>query len=85
MQFKKIYLENLGATIELMAYEPEGKTAEWHAMLHVEPRGEAFQGQFRRICQAEAHLMGLADMIGAITAIEHLPKPVTSLISAIFF
>lgn len=65
MQFKKIYLENLGATIELMAYEPEGKTAEWHAMLHVEPRGEAFQGQFRRICQAEAHLMGLADMTGA--------------------
>ena len=50
MQFKKINLEELGATIELTAFVPEGKTAEWHAMLHVEPRGESFQEQFRRIC-----------------------------------
>ena len=33
MQFKKTYLEELGATIELTAFAPEGKTAEWHAML----------------------------------------------------
>ena len=65
MQFNKIYLENLGVTIEMTAFTPKGKTAEWHAMLHVEPRGEAFQEQFRRICQAEAHLLGSEDLKGA--------------------
>ena len=65
MQFKKTYLEKLGATIELTAFAPEGKTAEWHAMLHVEPRGEAFQEQFRRICQAETWLLDSEDMKGA--------------------
>ena len=58
MQFKKIYLEELGATIELTAFVPEGKTAEWHAMLHVEPRGETFLQQFSRIRQAETFLLG---------------------------
>jgi enamine deaminase RidA (YjgF/YER057c/UK114 family) len=65
MQFKKKYLEKLGATIELTAFVPEGKTAEWHAMLHVEPRGESFQEQFRRIYQAEACLLGSEDVAGA--------------------
>ena len=65
MQFKKIYLEKLGATIELTAFVPEGKTAEFHAMLHVEPRGETFQQQFSRIRQAESHLMGTEDMKNA--------------------
>ena len=58
MQFKKIYLEELGATIELTAFVPEGKTAEWHAMLHVEPRGETFLQQFSRIRLAETFLLG---------------------------
>lgn len=62
MQFKKIYLENLGATIELGTFAPEGKTGEWHAMLHIDPRGEAFLQQFHRICQAETHLSGLEEM-----------------------
>ena len=58
MQFKKIYLEELGATIELTAFVPKGKTAEWHAMLHVEPRGETFLQQFSRIRLAETFLLG---------------------------
>lgn len=62
MQFKKIYLEKIGATIELTTFAPEGKTAEFHAMLHVEPRGETFQQQFSRIRQAETHLLGTEDM-----------------------
>ena len=62
MQFKKIYLEKLGASIEVTTFAPEGKTAEWHAMLHVEPRGESFPGQYQRICQAAIHLLGLEDM-----------------------
>ncbi len=62
MQFKKIYLEELGATIELSTFAPEGKTAEWHAMLHVEPRGETFMQQYRRISLAATHLIGIENM-----------------------
>ncbi len=65
MQFKKIYLERLGVTIEWSAFLPEDKTAEWHVMLHLEPRSENFPGQYRRICQAEAHLLGMKDFEGA--------------------
>jgi len=65
MQFKQTYLEELGATIELSAFAPEGKTAEWNAMLHIEPRGEAFSEQFRRIRQAEIWLLGAEGMKGA--------------------
>lgn len=65
MQFKKKYLEKLGATIELTAFAPEGKTAEYHAILHVEPQGEAFMQQFRRICQAEKQLLESEDLKGA--------------------
>ena len=76
MQLKKINIEELGVCIELTAFVPEGKTAapalpsetkaeEWHAMLHVEPRGEAFPQQYRRIRQAEAHLLASEEMKGA--------------------
>ena len=65
MQFKKEYLEKLGATIELTAFAPKGKTAEFHAILHVDSRGETFPEQFRRICLAEEQLMALADLQGA--------------------
>ena len=65
MQFKKKYLEKLGATIELTAFAPEKKTAEYHAILHVEPRGEAFVEQFRRICQVETWLLESEDVKGA--------------------
>lgn len=65
MQFNKKLLEKLGITIELTAFAPEGKTAEWHAMLHVEPRCEAFMEQFHRIRQAEAWLLDTEEMKGA--------------------
>ena len=65
MQFKETYLKELGVAIELTAFVPDGKTAEWHAMLHVEPRGESFQEQFRRICQAGTRLLDSEDMKGA--------------------
>lgn len=65
MQFNRIYREELGVAIELAAFLPDGKAAEWHAMLHVEPRGEAFPGQFRRIREAVAWLLASKDMAGA--------------------
>lgn len=65
MQFNRIHLENLGVSISLTTFAPKGKTAEWHVMLHVEPRSEAFPEQFRRISQAETWLLGTNDMAGA--------------------
>ena len=65
MQFNKTYLEEIGACIEISVFAPKGKTAEWHAMLHIEPRCETFLGQYRRIRQAEAWLLGLEEMKGA--------------------
>jgi enamine deaminase RidA (YjgF/YER057c/UK114 family) len=65
MQFKRKYLETIGATIELTAFAPEKKTAEYHAILHVEPRGEAFLEQLRRISQAETWLLESEDAKGA--------------------
>ena len=62
MQYTKQYLETLGATIELKAFAPEGKVAEWHAIIHVESRGEMFLKQYERICQAESALMAMAAM-----------------------
>lgn len=76
MNHTKITLEELGADIELSAFLPDeeadatapsgtAKTQEWHAMLHVEPRGQGFSQQYDRLRQAEAHLMGLPEMAGA--------------------
>lgn len=40
---------------------------EWHAILHVEPRGDIFAEQYRRICLAESALMAMPEMEGAKT------------------
>ena len=65
MQFNKFRIEKLGVTIEMTTFAPEGKVAEYHAILHVEPQGEPFEKQLRRIILAEKELMALDDMAGA--------------------
>ena len=65
MQYKEINMEELSAVAELTTFAPEWKTAEWHAMLHVDSHGETFQQQYRRIRQAEAQLLGTEDLAGA--------------------
>lgn len=65
MQFNKFRIEKLGVTIELTTFAPEGKVAEYHAILYVEPQGEPFEKQLRRIILAEKELMALDDMAGA--------------------
>ncbi len=65
MTFEKIKLAELGVTIELSQFAPEGALREWHAMLHVEPRGEMFEGQIQRIYAAEDLLPTLPQMAGA--------------------
>lgn len=53
MNYKKTYFDELGVTMEATTFAPEGGVAEWHIMLHVEPRGEVFSGQMQRVYAAE--------------------------------
>ena len=43
----------LGVRAEISTFAPEGRLAEHHVMLHVEPRGELFAGQRDRLLAAE--------------------------------
>ncbi|MDE7166528.1 MAG: hypothetical protein K2O17_05825 [Bacteroidaceae bacterium] len=65
MNYKTIYLEDLGVRVEYASFRPEKGAGEWHVMLHVDPRGELFEGQLRRIYAAEDRLVQLADFEGA--------------------
>lgn len=62
---KKISFESIGVTAEMAAFVPEGKVEERHLMLHVEPRGELFQGQLARLYEAERLVMELAETQGS--------------------
>lgn len=57
-------IEEIGAQIE-WAHFTAGGVEEVHAMLHVEPRCELFEGQVARIQQAEKILLGMEDVQGA--------------------
>lgn len=61
----KEYWKDLGVTAEIAAFALEGKLEEFHAILHVEPRDELFDGQLQRIYSAEERLTGLPDITGA--------------------
>lgn len=61
----KEYWKDLGVTAEIAAFAPEGKLEEFHAILHVEPRDELFDGQLQRIYSAEERLTGLPGITGA--------------------
>ncbi len=65
MIYKKIYLEELGVSIEASTFAIEGGLTEWHAILHVEPRGEQFQGQMERIYAAQEAISSLPEFAGA--------------------
>lgn len=65
MKYKSIYLEELGVTMQVAAFEPEGGVPEWHVMLHVEPRGELFEGQMKRIYAAEDCILEMPQFLGA--------------------
>lgn len=65
MDYKTIYFEEQGVRMEVSAFAPEGGVAEWHVMLHVEPRRQSFAGQMERIYAVEDLLPGLPEMQGA--------------------
>jgi enamine deaminase RidA (YjgF/YER057c/UK114 family) len=56
MTTNKIYWEEIGVQAEVASFAPNSKIAEYHIMLHVEPRAELFEGQLSRIYKAEEHL-----------------------------
>ena len=65
MDKSKVYWEDLGVTAEISAFAPQGKIEEFHAMLHVEPKAELFDGQLKRIYAGEIRLLQLPQVMGA--------------------
>ena len=64
MEFQRLNIEEIGARIELTRFHA-GSVTEFHAMLHIEPRGEVFTDQVARIQQAEKTLKSLDALAGA--------------------
>lgn len=67
MTNETIQYPDLGVTVQLATFAPEGKVSEQHAILHVEPRGELFAGQFDRIYRAEQALLQQPQCAGSRT------------------
>lgn len=56
-----------GVTAQCAFFQPSTEAvAEWHVMLHVEPRSELFASQIARIYQVEEALMQLPAFSGAV-------------------
>ena len=64
MEYNSKNIEEIGARIE-WSHFTAGEVTEIHAMLHVEPQGELFEGQIARIQQAESILLEMDDVKGA--------------------
>ncbi len=65
MEKRNIYWETIGVRAEIASFAPEGKVEEFHVMLHVDTRGELFNGQLSRLYQGEELLMLDAQLQGA--------------------
>ena len=52
-------LDFSGVTAEFTTFAPDGKTMERHVMLHVEPCGEPFSQQIKRLQEAEEKVLAL--------------------------
>ncbi len=64
MNYHSKKIEEIGARIEWTHFTA-GEVEELHAMLHVEPRCELFEGQIARIQQAEIILLEMEDVQGS--------------------
>lgn len=65
IDYNIIYIGDLGVRAEVAAFCPKGGVGEWHVMLHVEPRREDFEGQLRRLYEAEDRLPRMTGFSGA--------------------
>ena len=64
MEFQAINIDELGARIELTRFHA-GEVTEFHAMLHINPRGDIFTQQLSRLQEAEKVLKSLDTLAGA--------------------
>ena len=64
MNYQSKNIEEIRARIE-WAHFTAGEVEEVHAMLHVEPRSELFEGQIARIQQAEKIFLEIEDVQGS--------------------
>ena len=64
MEFQAINIDELGARIELTQFHA-GEVTEFHAMLHINPRGDIFTQQLSRLQEAEKALKSLDTLAGA--------------------
>lgn len=68
MNYTKINWDALGVWAELSSFAPadeQDAVQEFHVILHVEPRGELFEGQINRLYAAEAELYANDVLVGA--------------------
>lgn len=65
MKFSRIDFEDLGVRAEYSQFSVQNGVAEWHVMLHVDPKTDLFIGQMQRIYAAEDRLPGLPAFAGA--------------------
>ena len=65
MEFNKHYFQEQGVSMEVCSFVPEEGVAEYHAMLHVEPHGEHFEGQLKRLYAVEDLIPTLPEFSGA--------------------
>jgi len=65
MDYTLIPYSETGVSVELATFSTEAGITEHHAILHVEPRGELFAGQFQRLQQAEEALLHSTACAGA--------------------
>lgn len=68
MNYEKIKWDRLGVWAELATFSPSGPAdgvGEYHAILHVEPRGEMFESQLQRLTAAEELLAVTENIRGA--------------------
>ena len=65
MEYKVLFLEDLGVRVEMSCFAPAGKVGEWHVMYHVEPGDGVFAGQIERLQRAETLLMKSDEMVDA--------------------
>lgn len=65
MEHTQLHIQELAATVQLSAFTPVGGTREWHAILHVAPLEDTFDGQYERLCRAEDTLMAMPGLENA--------------------
>lgn len=90
MTTSRYHWPDLGVTAEVSTFSPihsavspDGErtsaVVEWHAMLHVEPRGEMFAGQYGRLVEGQKQLIRLlgAQLTGGDSSADALPTVIT--------